>query len=82
MYIFKLYHDDDSFSNCYLNGQPYDTAKRERKFCCFVCNENSLNMWKRRKVSWTCGVERVTRCGGCEASIVECSQSLAGETKQ
>ena len=27
MYISKLYHDDDSYSNYYLNGQPYDTQR-------------------------------------------------------
>lgn len=81
MYIFKLYHDDDSFSNCYLNGQPYDTAKRERKFCCFVCNEK-IYVEKTEIFLDMFGVERATRCGGREASIVECNQSLAGTTKQ
>lgn len=31
MYIFMLYHDDDSYSNYNLNGQPYDTYKQGEK---------------------------------------------------
>lgn len=44
MYIFQLYHDDDSYSNYNLNGQPYDTHKRRckvgesEKLGCFTCN--------------------------------------------
>lgn len=30
MYTFMLYHDDDSYSNYNLNGQPYDTHKRRK----------------------------------------------------
>lgn len=51
-----LYHDDDSYSNYNLNGQPYDTHKRQRDGeKLFECNMKQLGEEEERAASTTHG---------------------------